>query len=258
MPRPDRVFRTEGIVLRRMDLGETDRILTLYTPYHGKIRVVGKGVRRPTSRLAGHLELFMRSDMLISKGRTLDVITQAEMIDGYLPLRESLGGVTYASHIAELVDGFTQDNDENRDIYLLLAAGLAWMSSTENWQRTARYFEIRLLDLVGYRPQLDACVLCGTRLEPVNQFYSPYRGGVVCRDCAPGRDGLSPLSLTALKVMRYMQRQPFDRVEQVSLSEQVQRELESVMLRSLTIHLERRLRSVDFLRRLRRENSPGV
>ncbi|MFQ5886561.1 MAG: DNA repair protein RecO, partial [Anaerolineae bacterium] len=84
----ERLYRAEAIVLRRMNLGEADRLLTLYTPEWGKIRVVAKGVRKPTSRKAGHLELFTHSRLLIAKGRSLDIVTQAETITPFLPLRK--------------------------------------------------------------------------------------------------------------------------------------------------------------------------
>src|SRR5690349_18240594 len=128
MPNYEHVYRTEGIVLRRHDLGETDRILTLYTRDRCKVRAVAKGVRKPTSRKAGHVELFVRADMLLAEGRTLDVLTQVELIDPYLPLRDDLMRASYAAHLVELVDAFTEEADESRPMYQLLRDGLTWVS----------------------------------------------------------------------------------------------------------------------------------
>lgn len=258
MPRPARVIRTEAIILRRHDLGEADRIITLFTPDHGKIKAVGKGIRRPKSKLAGHLETFMRSDLLIAKGRSLDVITQAEMVEGYLPLRENLRSTTYASHFVELVDGFTPENDENRSFYILLAAGLAWLTVTGDIRRTARFFEVKLLDVAGYRPQLFNCVLCGVKLAARPQFFSAKHGGAACPACAAHRGDVTPISLNGQKVLRYMQKHPFEALEQVTLSDTVHAELERILHYTLSYYLERRLHTVDFLRQMRRETGEAL
>jgi DNA repair protein RecO (recombination protein O) len=256
VPGYEHVYRTEGIVLRRHDLGETDRILTLYTRDRGKIRAVAKGVRKPSSKKAGHVELFVRADMLLAEGRTLDVLTQVELLDAYVPLRHDLMRASYAAHIVELVDSFTEDADESRPIFNLLRDGLTWIAHTSDLQRTARYFELRMLELGGYRPELFRCVVCERAIEAVDQFYSTSEGGVVCLDCAAHTPRLRPLSLRALKVLRYMQRNTIDVVEQLALGAPVQTEAERLLYDVLTYHLERRLKSAVFLERLRRENIP--
>lgn len=253
MPASERVYRTEAVVLRHQDLGEVDRILTLYTPHHGKIRVVAKGVRRPGSRKAGHVEPFMRTEVLIACGRALDIVTQAELHDAFQPLRTDLVRMTYASHFAELVDAFTEEGDENPALYRLLVDGLGWLVRTQSLRRTARYYELHLLDLVGYRPELFRCTMCGEALKPQDQHYSVAAGGVVCPSCGRDHPRVQPLSLRALKVLRYLQTRPFEVVEQIRLSAPVQAECERLLYATLSYHLERRLRSAAFLDRLRYE-----
>jgi DNA repair protein RecO (recombination protein O) len=254
MPPPEHVYRTEGVVLRRSDLGETDRILTLYTQHYGKIRIAAKGVRKPTSHKAGHVELFTRVDVLVARGRTLDVLTQAQMLDAFLPLRGGLVETTYAAHIVELLDAFTEEGDTSPALYTLLVNGLSWLCQTNNLARTARYYELRLLELAGYRPELVYCVVCGRRVEAEDQFYSAREGGVICPACGQARTHAHPISLNALKVLRYLQTRPFEVVEQLGISIPVQVEIENLMLATLTYYLERRLKSASFLARLRRES----
>jgi DNA repair protein RecO (recombination protein O) len=258
MPAPDRVYRTEAIVLRRHDLGETDRILTLYSRDYGKIRVVAKGVRKPSSRKAGHVELFVRADVLVARGRSLDVLTQVEMIDAFQPLRTDLVRATYAAHVVELLDAFTEDADENVALYGLLASGLRWISETGDLRRTARYYELHLLDLAGYRPELFQCVVCGEPIKPQNQFFSAADGGVVCPRCSHERPRARRLSLNALKVLRYMQTRPYRVVEQLKLGNAVQNECERLLHDALTYYLERRLKSAVFLERLRHEEAEAL
>ncbi|NDJ53678.1 MAG: DNA repair protein RecO, partial [Chloroflexi bacterium] len=179
-----RVFRTEAIVMRRQNLGEADRLLTLFTRERGKHKAIAKGVRKAKSRKAGHLELFSRTDLLIAQGQTFDIVTQAELLDGFTPLRQDLEKLAYASHFIELADAFSEEGDETNPLYALLAGGLLWLCDTQDMRRTSRTYELRLLDLVGYRPELFHCIVCGEMLRAEDQFFSPYDGGVVCPSCA--------------------------------------------------------------------------
>jgi len=239
--------------MRRTDLGEADRILTLFARGYGKIRAVAKGVRKPASRKVGHVELFTRVDLLIAQGRSLDVVSQAQMLDPFTQVHDDLERAIYAAHLVELVDAFTEESDQHDDVYDLLVSGLRWLCETADERRTARYFELRLLDLDGYRPQLFECVIGGEEIVAEDQFFSPMEGGVVCPSCAGHTPRVRPISLNALKVMRYLQSHTYDTVEPVKLSDAVQAEVERLMLDLLTFHLERRLKSAAFLERLRRE-----
>jgi DNA repair protein RecO (recombination protein O) len=236
-------------VLRRHDLGEADRILTLYARGYGKIK--------PTSRKAGHLELFMQVDLLLVQGRSLDVVSQVETLELFLPLRDDLEHTAYAAHFVELLDAFTEEADENDVLYRLLVSGLTWLCQTTDLQRTARYWELRLLDAVGYRPQLFECVICGEKIEPRDQYYSPHVGGVICPTCGPHSPRTRPLSLGLLKVLRYLQTRPFETVEKLTLSSAVHSDAERLLHDTLTYYLERRLKSAAFLQRLRREARSG-
>jgi DNA repair protein RecO (recombination protein O) len=253
VPFPDRVYRTLAVVLRRSDLGEADRILTLFTRDYGKIKAVAKGARKPQSKKAGHVELFAEIDVLLSQGRSLEVVSQVEMQEAFPRIREDLIRATYAAHFAELVDAFTEERDESRAMYDLLVAGLNWLAETDDPRRAARYYELHLLEVSGYRFELHHCVVCGKAIKAQNQFYSPADGGIICPACAANRPRTRPVSLRALKVLRYFQAQPFDVVEQLTLTANTHAELERVLHETITYHLERRLRSAAFLKRLRRE-----
>src|SRR5215216_5491190 len=99
----ERIYRTDAVVLSRLDFGEADRILTVYTPHLGKVGIIAKGARKPKSRLLPHLEYFTRSRLMLAKGRDLDVVTGAETLDAHLALREDLDAYAHASHCAELL-----------------------------------------------------------------------------------------------------------------------------------------------------------
>jgi DNA repair protein RecO (recombination protein O) len=249
----DRLYRSEAIVLRRRDFGEADRLLTLFTPDLGKIRVIAKGARKPHSRKAGHIESFMRSKMLFARGRNLDLVTQAELVEAYRPLREDLIRVTYASHAVELLDRFTAENDAHPELYHLLSEALGWLAATNDLLLTTRYYELRLLSLVGFQPQIFQCVNCGRMIEAEDQYFSAELGGAICPRCPELVKRVHPVSLGALKVLRYMQTRPYQTVNRLRIRRSLHTELETILHHYLQHQLERRLQSADFLKRLRRE-----
>lgn len=249
----ERLYRSEAIVLRRRDFGEADRLLTLFTPEYGKIRAIAKGARKPQSRKTGHVESFMRSNILFARGRNLDLITQAELVEAYRPLREDLVRVTYASHIVELLDRFTAENDAHPQLYQLLSEALGWLAETKDLLLATRYYEMRLLSLVGFQPQLFHCVNCRTIIEPEDQFFSAELGGVLCPDCSRADGKKEPISLGALKMLRYLQTRAYSTVRLLRVRRPLHTELETIMHHYLQHHLERRLHSAGFLKRLRRE-----
>jgi DNA repair protein RecO (recombination protein O) len=247
MPARDHLYKSEAIVIKRIDLGEADKILTIFTPHFGKLRVVAKGVRKVTSRLAGHVELFTRNQMLLAKARNLDIITQSETIDGYRPLHEDLTSIAYASYASELLDALLPDELESYPVYKLLAETLSLISEEEHRDRTLRWFELQFLGYLGYAPELQHCVQCGGEIAAVVNGWSPSQGGVVCASCRRvgiGRD----LSVNALKVMRLMQRSPYSTISRVRVDPDLQTELTGVMQGYITYILERELRSAHFVR----------
>jgi len=253
MPRRERTFRTDAIVLRRQDFGEADRLLTLLTPQHGKFRALAKGARKPTTRKAGHVELFARVDMLIARGRELHIVAQAETKDPFLPLREDLVRGVYANHLVELLDRFTAEEDASRAEYDLLAQALGWLCEEADPRLVARFYEIQLLGMAGFAPSLHQCAVGQEDVLPRDQFFSAVDGGVACPEHHAMTGRGAPLSLNALKTLRYLQTRPWPTVRALTLNSPLHLELESVLLAYLTYLLEQRLQSVEFLRRLRRE-----
>lgn len=249
----ERTYRTEAIVLRRKDIGEADRVLTLLTPERGKLRVVAKGIRKPRSRKAGHLELFSRTNLLVATGRDLGIVTQAQLVDAHRPLREDLLRGAYAAYAVELMDKFTPEQQESGELYHLLADMLHQLSQPTPVPLASRYYELRLLALAGFQPELRRCVLGGEAIVAEDQYFSAVQGGVVCAKCGKNRAGLTPISMEALKYLRYFQSQPFSKVAALKLSANVLGEMEFVLQRYITHLLERQLKSVEFLKLIRRE-----
>ncbi len=251
----DRLYNTDAIILRRSDFGEADRLLTVYTPHRGKLRLVAKGIRKTKSRKAGHLELFTHASLQVAAGRNLDIVVQADTVQAYRALREDLDKISHAYYLAELVDKFTEEYDPSYPIFELLALTLARLAdgSPTDQFLALRFMEIHLLGLTGFQPQLFLCVSCGTQIEPGENYFHIAGGGVMCPDCGAAHPHADPISLGVLKVLRFLQTRPWEQVAGVQLKTDTRRAVENLLLRYITFTLEKRLKSVDFLRKLRKE-----
>lgn len=228
--RRSRLYRTRAIVLRRWDLGETDRILSIFTTEHGKKRVVAKGTRRPGNRLAGHLEPFTATRLLIARARSLDIVSQAESIEAFPRLRQTEVTIAAAAYLAELVDVLLPEDLGNEAIFELLFASLRLLDEGRDVRLVTLVFEMGMLRQTGYRPELRHCVGCGADLLPQENGFSS-EGGVVCPDCLRLRpDGL-PLSVNALKLLRAIDRGEIERLASLRVPADVWLDLSSAFSR---------------------------
>jgi DNA repair protein RecO (recombination protein O) len=258
-------YSTEAIILKRSDLGEADRVVTLFTPYKGKFHAIAKGSRRPVSKLAGHVELLNRSQLQVALGRNLDIVTQAEVRENFLRLRTELWHMTCGFYLAELVDRFIEERVPHSDIYTLLLQTLRYLDAdasalvqqraqgsvaieTQPVGKTPlllRYFELHLLKAVGYAPSLQNCASCASELLPQENGFKASLGGVLCPQCSHLWE--RRLSLNAFKVLRYMQNHPWRETARVRLNAPLNAELDAVMHSLLRFHLEHDLKSWNFL-----------
>lgn len=249
----ERLYRTECIIIRRVDLGEADKILTLFTPRKGKLRAIAKGIRRPESHLGGNLELFVQANVLLARGRELDVVTQAEMIEAFKGMREDLVRMQCAFYFGELLDGLAADGLPNEPAYRLLRDSLAALAAGDDPATVARYHELRLLGLMGYGLEVNHCLQCRRQLDPIVNALSIGGGGVLCPDCQPSDPAARPLSVNALKVLRLIAREPLEALLRYRLPATLQDELEQIGHACVHEQLEREPRSWALLAAALRE-----
>jgi DNA repair protein RecO (recombination protein O) len=252
MPEPKfRSFRVDAVVLRHADYGEADRMLTLFTRQLGKMRAIAKGARKIASRKAGHIEPFTHVRLQLSKGREIWIVTQADTVDAYLPLRDDLILTSHASYIIELLDRFSYEEEtENPTLFRLLTDTLSRLASKSDPWLVIRYYEMRLLDNVGFRPQLFECANCGREIKPEDQFFSFSAGGVICPRCGHGLPNLHYISVDTLKYLRHFQRSSYTEATRARPSLEVQKEAESLMQGYFTYLVERELNTPGFLKKV--------
>jgi len=247
-----RSVRVHAIVLRHADWGEADRLVTLYTREQGKLRAVAKGARKITSRKAGHLEPFTHVKLQLARGKSMFVIAQADTVDVFIPLRETLEMTGIASYVVELLDRFVyEDEGPNPTLFRLISDTLKRLSTGEDPWLTVRYYEMRLLDFLGFRPQLVECANCGREIQAEEQFFSFLAGGAICPRCGVGLPNLEKISLDALKYLRHFQRSSYKEAQKARPTVDIQNEVERLMQGYFTWLLERELNSPGFLRAVR-------
>ncbi len=246
-----RTYQTEAIIIKKIKLGEADRILTLYTPQLGKIKAVAKGVRRPRSKMAGHLELLTHSLVSLARGRNLDIITGSQTINSFLPLKTDLELSACALYIIELTDQFTAEHIENDSLFQLLLETMLNLCQSADREVTLHYFELHLLQAVGYRPQLQQCVSCRSTLQPVVNSFSSSAGGVLCPNCYQSQSLTYPLSVNTLKVLRFLQNNDYNTASRLKLDPKISHEVEGVIRGYLKYLLEREVKSAAWLDTLR-------
>src|SRR3954447_12841871 len=176
-----RPYVTDAIVLSRFELGEADRVLTVLTPDHGKLKIIAKGVRRQTSRLGGSLEPFAELRVALTHGRTFEHVTQVSVGHAWLRMRDSLESAATAWYLAELADRTSYEGAFAETQYTLLRRAYELLDSGMAPGRVARWYEMRLADELGQRPEVDRCVECDRMLEADGAFrWVPTLGGVLC------------------------------------------------------------------------------
>lgn len=247
-----RSFRASAVVLRHGDWGEADRLLTLYTREQGMVRALAKGVRKMTSRKGGHLQPFTYVTLQLAKGRDLLIVTQVETVNAFLTLHDNLEKTSYAAYIVELLLRFSYEEEGgNPTIFRLLTETLDRLEKEEDSWLAIRYYEMRLLDAVGFRPQLFACANCGREILPEDQFFSFTSGGVICSRCGEGLPGLMKISIEALKYLRHFQRSSYRDASRANPSSEVKKEAEVLMQAYFTHLLERQLNTPGFIKRVK-------
>jgi len=259
MPEP-RNYQTEAIVIRKTKLGEADTILTFFTPNLGKIQGFARSLRKTKSRMAGHLELLTHSQVSFARGRNLDTITGSQTINSFLPLKSDLWLTSCGLYVAELVNQFTAEHQENYQLFRLVLETMERLCSADNKELALRYFELRLLETVGYRPQLRECVVCHKELQPIVNTFNPSAGGMLCPDCNPVQSSVYGLSVNAQKVLRLLQGGDFSHACRVNIDAGLGREIEGVISGYVRHLLEKDVKSaawLDMLREQRLQYNPG-
>lgn len=249
------MLKTEAIVLRRQDLKERDKLLTLYTQEYGKLRVRAVGAKKIDSKLGGHLEPFMRTEVCLVPSKTIDIVAGAQVVDAYMRLRASVSGMHAAQYLVEVLDCLTPDGQSEKTVYNLTRETLEFL----NQQTPVNFFTVqsvalKILGHLGFEPELERCVHCGKLFDPTGEeetrFFQAETGGIVHRTCVAEHLSSEPIHLETIKAMRFALRSPIKQLATLRVSQSIWQQVNTCIDQLLDIHGKRPLRSRVFLGQL--------
>jgi DNA repair protein RecO (recombination protein O) len=240
------IVGSPGIILKRRNFGEADRILTIFTQRLGKIVVKGKAVRRPLSKLAGHLELFTQVNLTLAEGKTWYTVTEANTVNSFVNLRQDINSVSQAYYICELVDHLTKEHEPIPKVYSLLAQAFNLLNN-QKIDLLIPAFSWSLIGLVGYQPNLYNCVECGHKIKPEELYFSPSRGGILDKEHKNEDSASFLINSETVKLLR-MILVNIDFLPKININSQVKKEFIKVVDTFSQHIFDKKMKSLKFLK----------
>lgn len=240
------LYRTDAIVLGHRNIGEADRILTLFSPVKGKIHAVARGVRRPRNHLLGGTQLFTYSNFLIMESRNLDNISQCEIKESFHKIRANLEHMAYGLYFAEMLRASTPIEDKNQELFRFFLKTLYFLQEWSDLELLSRIYEIKLMAIQGFAPEIFHCVSCGEKLSGKMRF-SPALGGVLCAQCLKKDTKAVDVSREAVAALRIFIKKPYRELISLDLQENVKKQLKNALYPFILHHLDRKLKTLDFI-----------
>ena len=246
-------------MLKQFDLVEADKIITFLTKDYGKVRAVARGVRKSKSSMSGIVLPFNYNLVTIYRGKSIDRINQVRNIFSFNRLREDLVKTAYASFVTEAVERVSQENQANEALFALLLSTLhKVMVEEEKLPYIELIFKIRLLVVLGLKPQLDYCALCNKKAGSAERyFFHTRQGGLICPECfQQNREEFRfqgyVLSARLVKTLAGIINTGFKSLNVIELSEREYRQLDQLSNEFIKYHLELQLKSYDFLHMIKK------
>ena len=243
-----RTYRALGLTLRRSPVREADLLSVIYTREHGKMELLARGAQRLTSKLMGHLEPLTLVRVSVARGRSMDHVTEAEVVEAFPAVKNGYENSARGLYVAELVDGFSALSVANAELFSLAVQTLEALGTARDPDHALRYFDLQLLGLSGFLPELYHCVECGDELEPDRHRFAAGAGGTLCAQCGPPDVIVRPLSLPALKLLRLLHRtESVAALPELAVPPPLEREVRETLNVTIQYWLDRRVRSQEFL-----------
>lgn len=233
------LITTEGFVLKNRKYGETDSILTIFTRKAGKINAIAKGARRPKSNLLAGIQPFCYSEFVLYKGRSLYTVSQCDAKEIFYPLREDLRKLSYSAYLVELVETVITEGQTNNRLFNLFGKTLYLLKKEDVEINTiVRAFEIKLINYIGYKPQLTSCVHCSNTESEIWKFSST-EGGVLCSRCYNVDPFAMKINNTTIKLAIYLLTRDMVEIQRLKISSYLNDELKKILKQYILTHISK-------------------
>ncbi len=265
-------YKTEGIIIKRSNFGESSLILNIYTREYGKIEAVARSARKVRGKLKGHLELFLHTDLILANGRNIDTITSSMTTEPFFNLRKDLKLLFSAHFIVELADKITEERYKDSRMFNLLGRIFYFFDGLGKEDRKKGYdlklklaillYQIHIADLSGFSSHLDKCVYCSKKISPDDNYFSFSFGGIMDGGCVSNDPDAAFVSDNMIKVMRLFQfkgrstsdydlhlKKCFEDLNRLKIDEKLVSKAIFLMNKFIEFNIDRKIKGVDFLRK---------
>jgi DNA repair protein RecO (recombination protein O) len=245
-------LKTRGIIVKEVNTGEADKIVTIFSRNQGRISALAKGGRRPRSKLSAASQILCYGEYMLYSGKEMYSINSCDVIEPFYEIRNDLVKLTYAAHFTDIVMEIIQENQPSPKLLKLLLNTLYMLARTDKQpELLASIFELRAVSSAGYAPHVQTCMKCGEAPEK-NYFFSYQRCGFLCdREGCAGEDSTSVMmSPGASRALQHIVHAPMETLFSFGLSPEVLEELGCIARRYLRERLERDFTKLDFLRKV--------
>ena len=252
-------IKCQGIIIRRFDLGEADRILTIFTERLGKIKAIAKGVRKISSKLAGNLEPFNVIGLELHQGKTFYTVTGAVILESFSSDKKSeLSDFSRFNYLSELIDKLFEENDRHERAFELFVKTIEYISSksdsSHNTDLILRIFELKILEESGFKPEIYNCLHCKKNLKPSENFWDKIEGGIICAKCQGQYHHGKKISDEVIKLFRLIEKNDIDLAYKLKMRRIFEIEAETILNEYILSILEQNLKSREFLKLVERRN----
>ncbi len=245
------IIKTQGIVIKYTNINESDRILTILTRNKGKIQAIAKGCRKPKSRLLAVCEMFTVSELLLYKGKSFYHISQGDLMQSFFNIRNDLVRLTYATYFAELAEAVSDEEIPSDKLFVLLAKCLYYLSEGEVMPGILNLaYELKLMDISGFRPSITRCASCGETQEVFNRFHIE-EGGVVCDQCNLVLANSFKISPGTMEFLKLLYSTEISRLNRVKIDNTIFSQMEKIIKAFIENHLDKKFKALDFLDELK-------
>lgn len=243
-------INVKGIVLKEFPVGESDKRIIIFSKEHGKMLLFAKGARNQKSKLMAATQLFSYSEFFIFEGKNFRTISRADLIESFYGIRNDILKLSYSSYFLELIEKTVLEEMEEEDILKLMLKTLSVVSKTSfDIKLCARIFELKLLQLMGFMPDINICGTCGKDILKESIFYSE-NGSIICSSCKPYLDEAKVMSVGAVLALKHIMNNKVDDIFKFNVSESVLYELTDFSKLFLKLHIDEKFKTLEFAERL--------
>jgi DNA repair protein RecO (recombination protein O) len=248
-------YKTTGFVLRSLNYGESDLIITFYSHEFGKLKGIAKGAKNSKKRFANVFEPFSLTNIIFTRKNRdmLAFIESCDIIDHYQAIRHDLEKTLIASYYIDLADHFSPEGKKNENVFLLLQDFLQMLGEQKTSDAAVRFFEIRLLKLAGFEPELKHCITCKTPVANGNSyFFHASEGGIKCSTCASPQRYEQPISAGTVRTLLLGREMDMDKIKLIALSDSLAKESRSMLTGFISHVLGREVKSLKVMEQVRK------